>query len=80
MYPTVAPERRTDPPIDSPHRRRAPTFGVVKKRMPCSRRRFDQRCGALQGLYGEFNSRMTRPANLRFCLSKRHRRLRIPSH
>ena len=43
MYPMVAPERRTDPPIDSPHRRRAPTFGVVKKRMPCSRRRFDQR-------------------------------------
>ena len=37
-------------------------------------------CGALQGLYGGFNSRMTRPANLRFCLSKRHRRLRIPSH
>ena len=36
--------------------------------------------GALQVLYGEFNSRMTRPANLRFCLSKRHRRLRIPSH
>jgi hypothetical protein len=44
MYPTVAPERRTDSPIDSPHRRRAPTFGVVKKRNAMfKRRRFDQR-------------------------------------
>ena len=81
MYPTVAPERRTDPPIDSPHRRRAPTFGVVKKRMPCSSEPTVRSArGTLQGLYGEFNSRMTGPANLRFCLSKRHRRLRIPSH